>query len=935
MKRNLFILFFIILIIITFSCKPTDDAGDSGDGGDAGNGITLNLTINPSDTDNQVYVYPLQPQDGYEAGTEVTLIPVPDETQDPWYAFDNWSGEDSGDILDNSDGTYTITMDESKTIIAEFYERTNVSINITIEPQQAEDELAYVKIEPELDNYYEGMDITLTPIKGITYEFDQWEDSSTTVPREVTLGDTNLDVTATYTLLSYSRYDDFEAGTIPTDAYSMAYFQQYWDSGSDPVISTTESYTGTNSVQFTGTDYYGVQKSFMVADVDVTTDSFIAFSYKVSGSEDFNAFDERDHFGFYVDDTTTPVVYEFGESEWKRYTYQIPAGTHELCWGFFERVPSTGGQNSSWVDDIVFGPDINIIAPEGEVIIDYLGNEVDTTQVNNLGYVSPGDTMMTFTMTNLGKADETITSISLGGSSSPEFSLTNNPADPDPVIIPNDGTEVTFEITLTGAVEPNQYTAYVDIATDTTKDYNFSFNVDCIAPVTEINEDFETGDLSSYNWNYGGQANPQVIDDTEVPELVRRGTYSLQFGEREPIAGEDNVPPYHDGMSFIEIDVEVQTAPKTLTYWFKTSAHLADKLSLYIDGNSIYSKGGPSKPWARYAHTFDTTGTYKVRWEYSKNTYTNFYYDSAWIDDIKLGDPESQIAIKYGDDFIYDGETYYVTVDNTGGSTVNVDIEMVNIGTSDLYLTGTVPDYVVLSNNDPELTVIQPSGTIIGAVTGTDPFNSETFTISVDTTDGTNTTYTGDISIDNNSSVTPFTFNIEVLSTKPELIDDFESHSSGQAPPAPWVVGVNSTYSGTPNGPVVYYDTYDYIKYLRLLRDQLGAPGSYGEVETGYTYAQYSYTAADAGYIAFDYVQNDLKNGELLEFWLDLDIADIDIPTSPADWSMQTPLVEDIITVKVPIPSAGTYRLTWKASKSVGGENDEDVVGIDNLRFLP
>ncbi len=934
MKRYIIILVVIILGLCFFSCRPTDDAGDSGDGGDTGE-ITLNLTITPSDTNNQVYVYPTEPEGGYDTGTEVTLIPVPDESQDPWYGFDGWSGEDSSDIQDGADGTYTIVMNESKTIVAGFYERANVSINITVDPQAAEDELAYVTIEPELDNYYEGMEVTLTPVDGITYEFEQWEDNSTDVPRQVTLGDTNLDVTANYILMNFSRYDDFEAGTIPTDAYSTAFFQQFWENKADPIITNTESYTGTNSVQFTGTDFYTAKRSFMVADVDVTADSFISFSYKVSGSEDFDSFDQRDHFGFYVDDTVNPVVYEFGESGWKRYTYYITAGTHELCWGFFEKVYSTGGQDSAWVDDIVFGPNINILAPQGEIVIDYFGKVIDTTQINDLGYVSPGDTVMTFTMTNLGKADETITSVSLGASSSAEFSLTDDPTSSGSVTIPNDGTEVTFELTLTGAVDLSQYTAYVDIATDTTKDYNFQYTVDCVTPTTSIDEDFETGDLSSYNWASGGDANLYVIDNTEIPSFIRSGTHSLQFGEKEPLSGIDGVPPFHGEMCFLELDVEVQTTPKVLTYWFKTASHIADKLTLYVDGVSIYTKGGPAKPWARYSHTFNTPGTYKLRWEYSKNDYSNFYYDSAWVDDIKLGDPESELAIQYGKELLFNGDTYSATVDNTGGSTINIDIEIVNIGTADLYLDGTVPDYVVLSNNDPELSISQQPSTVIPAVIENDPFNTVTFTLSIDTTDDTNTIYTGDISIPNNSSIDPFTFNIEVMSTKPQMIDDFESGTNGQPPAAPWVVGVNSSITGTPDGPEVYYDTYDYIKYLRLLRDQLGDPGSYGEDATGYTYAQYSYTATDAGYIAFDYVQNDLKDRELLEFWLDLDEADIDNPTTPPDWSMITPMIEEIMLIKIPIPSAGTYNLTWKATKTIGGINDEDVIGIDNLRFLP
>ena len=51
----------------------------------------------------------------YCTGTVVTLTPVPDCE----YAFDDWSGDDSGDIID-TDGIYTIVMDDDKEVTANF-----------------------------------------------------------------------------------------------------------------------------------------------------------------------------------------------------------------------------------------------------------------------------------------------------------------------------------------------------------------------------------------------------------------------------------------------------------------------------------------------------------------------------------------------------------------------------------------------------------------------------------------------------------------------------------------------------------------------------------------------------------------------------------------------------------------------------------------------
>ncbi|NLF11903.1 MAG: hypothetical protein GX597_08945 [Anaerolineaceae bacterium] len=59
----------------------------------------------------------LDPAGGtYCTGTTVTLTPVPDSG----YIFDSWSGTNSGDLTDNGDGTWSITMDANKSVTANF-----------------------------------------------------------------------------------------------------------------------------------------------------------------------------------------------------------------------------------------------------------------------------------------------------------------------------------------------------------------------------------------------------------------------------------------------------------------------------------------------------------------------------------------------------------------------------------------------------------------------------------------------------------------------------------------------------------------------------------------------------------------------------------------------------------------------------------------------
>ena len=79
----------------------------------AGAGYTLTMDVNPAGggtTDPATGLY------SYSEDEVVTITPTP-------YAgceFDSWSGPDAGDLVDNGDGTWDLTMDDNKSVVAEF-----------------------------------------------------------------------------------------------------------------------------------------------------------------------------------------------------------------------------------------------------------------------------------------------------------------------------------------------------------------------------------------------------------------------------------------------------------------------------------------------------------------------------------------------------------------------------------------------------------------------------------------------------------------------------------------------------------------------------------------------------------------------------------------------------------------------------------------------
>ena len=107
----------------------------------------------------------LSPSGGtYSTGTEVTLTPNPNSG----YVFSNWTGTDAGDLVDNGDGTYSITMDADKSVTANFIVTTLKTLTITTDGHGS------VSINPTGGAYEAGTVVTITPVANSGYIFSSW-----------------------------------------------------------------------------------------------------------------------------------------------------------------------------------------------------------------------------------------------------------------------------------------------------------------------------------------------------------------------------------------------------------------------------------------------------------------------------------------------------------------------------------------------------------------------------------------------------------------------------------------------------------------------------------------------------------------------------------------------------------------------------------------
>ncbi len=136
-------------------------------------------------------------------------------------------------------------------------------------------------------------------------------------------------------------------------------------------------------------------------------------------------------------------------------------------------------------------------------------------------------------------------------------------------------------------------------------------------------EDFETGDFSKFDWQFGGDAN-WIIDNN-----VALGSYSARSGVIESNQTSE---------LFITRNV---TEPGIISFFNKTSSEFNfDMLLFYID-DELMSEYSGENDWNEVEFEVTTVGEHTFKWVYSKDYNFIVGEDAVWIDNIVFppGDP--------------------------------------------------------------------------------------------------------------------------------------------------------------------------------------------------------------------------------------------------------------------------------------------------------
>ncbi|MBE9491301.1 MAG: T9SS type A sorting domain-containing protein, partial [Bacteroidetes bacterium] len=260
---------------------------------------------------------------------------------------------------------------------------------------------------------------------------------------------------------------------------------------------------------------------------------------------------------------------------------------------------------------------------------------IDDSQGNGNGRLDPGETVDIYIETYNTGSYHAIGAI--GSLSSSSGYLTLNTSSYDFNVI-GSGLMEEAEFNITVAANAPVGTSVSLMYDVTSGGYNVQENF--ATSIGIIVEDWETGDMSQYDWTTGGNAVWTVSQENPY-----EGMYCAKSGD---ISDQQN--------TWLELEYEV-FSDDVISFWYKVSSEASyDYLRFYIDNNEQASWAG-EVGWAEAE--FDVTaGMHTFKWKYDKDYSVSNGGDCAWIDYILLPSPPMTTAYAGPDETICEGDDY-------------------------------------------------------------------------------------------------------------------------------------------------------------------------------------------------------------------------------------------------------------------------------------
>ena len=435
-------------------------------------------------------------------------------------------------------------------------------------------------------------------------------------------------------------FDDFEAG----------FTEHNWQFGGDAdwTIDSVQAYTGIYCAR-SGYITQGGHTD-LILETQFVTDGIFSFCFNVTSK------DAEDCLEFYIDDERrdswssnfTNGGNTSWQPGWRRVYYSVLAGNHTFMWRYkLETAENIDQTCWAWIDNINFktiefedntpgthGNGGGLYMDEGEITYTDGTVSSNTASANGGGiYVrsSSIEELAGINVSNntatadgggiyLSECDATISGSTIGGNADANGNTAVNGGG----IFVNGGS-VNY---ANGTVSHNTAAAngggvYITgdqngiSVSESAFGYNKALGINPGNSENNFLEGFESGDFSTYDWQFSGYA-PWVITSDEA----HTGTYCAQAGF---------IDPHQESDLILSADFP---ADGTISFYFKTHADNGDgDLIFYIDGDwSTQTRWGPQYcNWTLKSFPI-TAGRHTFRWSYDKG------YDlgkGVWVDDIQ------------------------------------------------------------------------------------------------------------------------------------------------------------------------------------------------------------------------------------------------------------------------------------------------------------
>jgi len=252
-----------------------------------------------------------------------------------------------------------------------------------------------------------------------------------------------------------------------------------------------------------------------------------------------------------------------------------------------------------------------------------IGNfSIDDSNGNNNGRLDPGETAIVEIETTNNGSSFALSASGMLTATSPFISMENNIHDFNVIAM---GETKTAEFTVTADESAPNGTGFIfqykAMAQGFMVDNVYSQNIGFAS------EDWETGDMSKFDWQTSGDADWTISEETPY-----EGTYCVKTGD------------IGDGeTTTLSIDYLVGENG-TISFYYKISSQQNyDKLKFYID-NTVKAQWSGETDWTHVTYYNITPGEHTFKWSYIKSANTSSGSDCGWIDMINLPDPVSVIA---------------------------------------------------------------------------------------------------------------------------------------------------------------------------------------------------------------------------------------------------------------------------------------------------